>query len=183
MSAIARSTSNGVLRNDGSPSSTASPERRDLALVRHPDRACVHDAHVARAPLELVMRVPDHDDALLDPAEARLQRVVGREHGRDRRVVLRRRVAVENAVDRRAERPLRQPAQVVAAQPLAIPLPRLALGVAADEARAVQPAHAPDHELRERPDDQVAAEQHAVEPFARTSSSTASSACGMPWTS
>ena len=97
------------------------PVRRNVALVRHTDRARVDDAQVADAPVELMVRVPDHDRAGV-AGERLPDRVVGRSRGRDRSVVGRSRVTVENAVDGHRERqglePLEIPGRELAAFPV-----------------------------------------------------------------
>ena len=76
------------------------PERTLLALVRDADAAGVDEADAIDNTLELHMRVPADDEALLDSLERGPKALVGGDAGQDLVVVARRAVAVQDATER-----------------------------------------------------------------------------------
>ena len=131
VSATARSTSIGVRRNDGSPSSTSVQNAATSPSYGIPTEPALTTRSVADAAVELVMRVADHDRARRRRRTCRDDVGVGRDRRRDREVARRRRVAVEDAVDRRRQRQRLQPLEVAVGELRALPLLGQVLAVAA----------------------------------------------------
>ena len=97
----AASTAYGVCRKLDVLAVEQRPERALPALVRHADAAGVDEARPIDDALELHVRVPADDEALLDSRERGPKTLVGGDARQDLLVVARRAVAVEDAAERR----------------------------------------------------------------------------------
>jgi len=135
------------------------PERGDVVLVRHPDRAGVGEALAA----ELHVRVAGDDEAVVDARECFVEALLRRSLREDRaHVVARRSVAVEDTVELDRRRPAGRPGDGLVSERIPDPLDLLAIAVPAHEL-SVDAPHEGESFSRQRTEEEVAAKDDGVD--------------------